>query len=77
MITQKKTVWYQGELNFLDYYVIPLAKKLKDCGVFGVSSAEYLSYAEMNRQEWESKGRVIVQELKEAAEKRMTEYSFV
>jgi 3'5'-cyclic nucleotide phosphodiesterase len=69
--------WYQGELNFLDFYVIPLAKKLKDCGVFGVSSAEYLSYAEMNRQEWESKGRAIVQELKEAAEKRMAEFSFV
>jgi hypothetical protein len=24
---------------FLDSYVIPLAKKLKDCGIFGVASA--------------------------------------
>ena len=24
-------------------YIIPLAKKLKDCGVFGVSSDEYLN----------------------------------
>ena len=37
--------WYQGEIGFFDYYIIPLAKKLKDCGVFGVSSDEYLNYA--------------------------------
>ena len=30
--------WYQGELGFFDYYIIPLAKKLETCGVFGVSS---------------------------------------
>ena len=32
--------WYQGEIGFFDFYIIPLAKKLKDCGVFGVSSDE-------------------------------------
>jgi 3'5'-cyclic nucleotide phosphodiesterase len=52
--------WYQGELGFFDFYVIPLAKKLKDCGVFGVSSDEYLNYAMKNRQEWEEKGEEIV-----------------
>ena len=35
--------WYKGELGFFDFYVIPLAKKLADCGVFGVSSDEYVS----------------------------------
>ena len=35
--------WYKGELGFFDFYIIPLAKKLKDCGVFGVSSDEYVS----------------------------------
>lgn len=35
--------WYQGELAFFDTYIIPLAKKLGDCGVFGVSGDEYLS----------------------------------
>ena len=53
--------WYQGELNFLDFYIIPLAKKLKECGVFGVSSDEYLQYALQNREEWKRKGRVVVQ----------------
>eukprot|EP00980_Cylindrotheca_fusiformis_P006369 scaffold1356_cov123-Cylindrotheca_fusiformis.AAC.50 len=52
--------WYEGELWFFDNYVIPLAHKLKDCGVFGVSSDEYLNYALANRREWEKKGKVIV-----------------
>ncbi len=57
--------WYEGEIGFFDYYIIPLAKKLKNCGVFGVSSDEYLNYALMNRQEWESRGQKIVSELME------------
>ena len=55
--------WYQGELGFFDNYIIPLAKKLKDCGVFGVSSDEYLNYALDNRREWEVKGELVVQEM--------------
>jgi post-segregation antitoxin (ccd killing protein) len=53
-------VWYKGELGFFDYYVIPLAKKLGSCGVFGVSCDEYLNYAQQNRKEWASKGQEIV-----------------
>ena len=43
--------WAKGEIGFFDFYIIPLAKKLKDCGVFGVSSDEYLNYAEKNRKD--------------------------
>jgi 3'5'-cyclic nucleotide phosphodiesterase len=57
--------WYQGELNFFDSYIIPLAKKLKECGVFGVSSDEYLNYAEKNRSEWERKGQEVVASMRE------------
>jgi hypothetical protein len=64
--------WYQGELDFYDYYIIPLAKKLKECGVFGVSSTEYLQYAMSNRSEWQSRGKEIVTEMKERAIKAMT-----
>lgn len=53
--------WYEGELGFYDFYIIPLAKKLKECGVFGVASDEYLQYAVANRQEWESKGKKVVE----------------
>ena len=56
--------WYQGELNFFDYYIIPLATKLKECGVFGVSGSEYLQYAKSNRLEWQTRGKEIVMEMK-------------
>jgi hypothetical protein len=49
--------WYKGEIGFFDFYIIPLAMKLKTCGVFGVSSDEYLNYAKNNRSEWERKGQ--------------------
>lgn len=49
--------WYEGQILFFDNYIIPLAKKLKECGVFGVAGNEYLSYALENRREWELKGR--------------------
>jgi hypothetical protein len=58
--------WYQGEIGFFDFYVIPLAKKLKDCGVFGVSSDEYLNYAIQNRKEWERNGQEVVAEMLES-----------
>lgn len=57
--------WYKGEIGFLDFYVIPLAKKLKECGVFGVSSDEYLSYAQQNREEWVKKGHAITAEMRQ------------
>jgi hypothetical protein len=55
--------WSKGEVGFFDFYIIPLAKKLKDCGVFGVSSDEYLNYAVKNRNEWEIKGDEAVAEM--------------
>jgi hypothetical protein len=55
--------WYEGEMKFFDNYVIPLAKKLQECQVFGVSSDEYLNYALSNRREWEEKGKSVVQEV--------------
>lgn len=58
--------WYKGELGFFDFYIIPLAKKLRDCGVFGVSSDEYLQYAVKNRQEWEIHGKEVVAEMMES-----------
>ena len=61
--------WYEGEIGFFDLYIIPLAKKLKDCGVFGVSSDEYLQYAVNNRREWERKGQQIVADMVEQENK--------
>jgi hypothetical protein len=61
--------WYGGEVWFYDNYVIPLAGKLRECGVFGVSSDEYLTYAQQNRFEWERKGHEIVAGMKAKAVK--------
>eukprot|EP00980_Cylindrotheca_fusiformis_P025765 scaffold14577_cov118-Cylindrotheca_fusiformis.AAC.1 len=60
--------WYKGELGFFDFYVIPLARKLGSCGVFGVSSHEYLNYAQSNRDEWAREGEELVQEYLEKYE---------
>jgi 3'5'-cyclic nucleotide phosphodiesterase len=57
------TYWYEGEIGFFDNYIIPLANKLKECKLFGVSSDEYLDYALRNRQEWLEKGKDIVAEM--------------
>jgi hypothetical protein len=43
--------------------VIPLAKKLDECGVFGVASDECLFSAIENRREWALKGESIVKEM--------------
>jgi hypothetical protein len=55
--------WYQGELDFFDSFVIPLATKLVHCGVFAAAdgaSSEYVQYATQNRNEWEQKGKSVV-----------------
>jgi 3'5'-cyclic nucleotide phosphodiesterase len=57
--------WYKGEIGFFDFYIIPLAKKLAECKVFGVSSDEFLSYAMKNRAEWEARGEDAVHEMVE------------
>jgi hypothetical protein len=62
--------WYGGEIWFFDNYVIPLARKVEECGVFGVSSDECLNYAVLNRKEWEEKGKDIVKEMVERYHKR-------
>lgn len=58
--TDPTDTWYDGEMSFFDDYVIPLAKRLKESEAFGVSSDEYLNYAEKNRVEWQTRGRDVV-----------------
>ena len=45
-----------------------MAKKLRDCGVFGPTSDENLNYAKSNRSQWEREGRAIVSEMVHKAE---------
>jgi hypothetical protein len=69
--TDPSEFWYKGEMGFFDFYIIPLAKKLQDCGVFGVSSYEYLNYAKQNRREWESRGQELVAEMVRSLQSEM------
>jgi hypothetical protein len=41
--TDPTEYWYKGDLGFFDFYIIPLAKKLSECYMFGVSEDEYLN----------------------------------
>ncbi|KAL9181073.1 hypothetical protein ACHAXT_009878 [Thalassiosira profunda] len=66
--------WYEGEIGFFDGYIIPLATKLKECGVFGNAGDEYLGNALRNKAEWIEKGEAIVAEF-EAKIKRASAYS--
>ncbi|MGK3750303.1 MAG: hypothetical protein ACI8RD_002602 [Bacillariaceae sp.] len=59
--------WYEGELWFFDNYIIPLATKLQECEVFGVSCDEFLDFANENRNEWSVKGREIVAQMLDEA----------
>jgi hypothetical protein len=54
--------WYKGEIGFFDFYIIPLAQKLKTCGVFGDLSDQYLNAAKNNRQKWEENGFELVKQ---------------
>lgn len=63
--------WYHRQLSFFDFVVIPLAKKMKDSGVFGPSSEEYLNHALQNRGAWEENGQEIVSHMAAAAPQSM------
>ena len=52
--------WYDDEVWFFDHHVIPLARRLHKCDVFGVYSNECLNYAFENRRKWVEQGREIV-----------------
>ena len=53
----------EGEIGFFDFYIIPLAKKLQESGVFGVYGDEYVKNAQANRDEWVECGKHAVAEM--------------
>lgn len=57
-LTNPSTFWYQAELGFFDNYVIPLAKRLQQCSIFGANCDEYLNYAVTNREAWVKRGEI-------------------
>jgi hypothetical protein len=52
--------WYKGEFGFFDFYIIPLARKLKSCGVGDKACDDWLNNAIANRKRWEAEGEAIL-----------------
>lgn len=49
--------WYADQIRFLDSYVIPLANRIKDCGVLGQFGFVLVSNAIQNRIRWTVEGQ--------------------
>lgn len=49
--------WFQNQIGFLDFYLLPLARKLDDMGVFGdAKGAIFAVNVEENRERWTREG---------------------
>lgn len=49
--------WFNNQIGFLDFYLLPLARKLDDTGAFGDSrGAVFASIVEKNRKRWTKEG---------------------
>lgn len=53
--------WYQNQINFYEFYIIPLAMRLIQCQVFGQYGYDFLRLAQLNRQMWILQGEEICQ----------------
>lgn len=53
--------WHGGQIGFLESYLLPLARKLEDMGVFGdVIGPVFAKIVESNRDTWVAKGQPVV-----------------
>jgi len=57
-----KETWFAEQVKYFLCQIIPLAKKLNACGIFGSTSFEFLASATKNLSEWESTGEATVEQ---------------
>ena len=55
--------WYENQLGFYRMYVIPLAKKMNTCGVFGKLGSEWVKNAVSIRDQWTREGEQITEDM--------------
>lgn len=49
--------WFNNQIGFLDFYLLPLARKLDDTGAFGdIRGAVFATSVENNRKRWTKEG---------------------
>lgn len=58
-------VWFKGQIGFFDNYIMPLAKRLGQCGVFGELGTLFLENATENRTRWLDEGEERCKEMHE------------
>jgi hypothetical protein len=63
--------WYEDHLKRFDEIILPMAGKIKECGIFGTTSDEMMDFAAKNRYLWKENGRGLVKEMAEKAEKSL------
>jgi hypothetical protein len=54
--------WFENQIGFLESYLLPLARKLEDTGVFGDTS-EFADNVEQNRDLWLMHGQEIAEQI--------------
>ena len=59
--------WYTSEIGFFKFYVIPLAERVKQSKACGALGEELHQYACSNLDEWQMKGKDIVESLRRSA----------
>ena len=55
-IRHPKENWYESQIGFFDFYVIPLAERLDACGVFS-GEQQFAQLAARNKEQWIEIGR--------------------
>jgi Adenylate and Guanylate cyclase catalytic domain/3'5'-cyclic nucleotide phosphodiesterase len=61
--------WFESQLRLFDELVLPMATKIRDCGIFGTSSDEMLDFAMKNRFLWRESGAASVKQMAELADR--------
>lgn len=55
--------WFQCQIDFFDFYIFGLARRLEECGIFGPNASVFLENASNNRARWVKEGERICTEL--------------
>jgi hypothetical protein len=55
--------WYENQIGFYKGYIIPLADKLRQCGVFGDQGSLFVNCAKLNLELWTERGREISKDI--------------
>lgn len=63
--------WFENQIGFLESYLLPLARRLEDTGVFGDSTGQmFAMIVEANRDRWLANGLEETQKIIAVGNKR-------